>query len=113
MNRLIPFFLVASLCASAFAQGEVAKAKALVGEGKCAEAVPLLQKVSKSSFRKHEGAQASVMPKFSKSKKRPSWQGIYSTGFPPRPYTFISMSRPSAGLYHFSQCVCIAYSSSS
>lgn len=61
MNRLIPFFLVASLCATAFAQGEIAKAKDLVREGKCAEALPVLQKVLKSNFRKHEGAQASVI----------------------------------------------------
>ena len=43
MNRLISIFLVASFCTAAFAQNEIAKAKELVREGKCAEAVPVLQ----------------------------------------------------------------------
>ena len=43
-------------------------------------------------------AQASVILKFSKSKNRPSWQGMNSTGRPAWPYTLHSMSRPKAGL---------------
>ena len=37
MNRLISIFLVASFCTAAFAQNEIAKAKELVREGKCAD----------------------------------------------------------------------------
>ncbi|MCQ2064169.1 MAG: penicillin-binding protein activator [Fibrobacter sp.] len=61
MKRLIPFLLVTLLSTAAFAQDEVAKAKSLIRDGKCAEAVPVLQGLAKSKFKTHAGAQASVM----------------------------------------------------
>lgn len=61
MKRLLPAFLVALLAAGAFAQEDIDKAKALVREDKCAEAISPLQSISKSKFRKHVGAQAAVL----------------------------------------------------
>ena len=56
-----------------------------------------------------KGPKVPVMPKFSKSKNRPFWHGMYRTGFPACPYTLISISRPSDGLYHLSYLVSIIY----
>ena len=61
MNRVLPLLFTLLLSTIALADGEIDKAKALIKEGKCAEAVPELQKLSKSQFKKHSGAQASVM----------------------------------------------------
>ena len=62
MNRLLPFLIVCAFATALFAQDDVSKAKALIREGKCAEAAPALQKLSESkNFRKHEGAQAAVL----------------------------------------------------
>ena len=61
MNRVLPLLFTLLLSTAALADGEIDKAKALIKDGKCAEAVPELQKLSKSQFKKHAGAQASVM----------------------------------------------------
>lgn len=61
MNRSFLIFLVALCTGLSFAQDEIAQAKTLIQNGKCAEAVPLLQKFSKAKFKSHAGAQASVM----------------------------------------------------
>ena len=61
MNRVLPLLFSLLLSTAALADGEIDKAKALIKDGKCAEAVPELQKLSKSQFKKHAGAQASVM----------------------------------------------------
>ena len=62
MKRLLPFFLVFALAGTLFAQDEVSRAKALIREGKFAEAEAALQKSADSkNFRKHEGAQAAVL----------------------------------------------------
>ena len=61
MKRLLPILLASLLAAPLFAQDEIAQAKSLVRDGKCSEAIAPLQKISKSKFKKHEGAQASVM----------------------------------------------------
>ena len=61
MKRLLPFVLAAGLATSLFAQDEIAQAKSLIQNGKCAEAVAPLQKLYKSSFRKSAGEKAAVM----------------------------------------------------
>ena len=61
MNRVLPLLLTFILSATVLADDDVAKAKALIKDGKCAEAIPALEKLSKSQFKKHPGAQASVM----------------------------------------------------
>ena len=61
MKRLLPFVLAAGLATSLFAQDEIAQAKSLIQNGRCAEAVAPLQKLYKSSFRKPAGEQAAVM----------------------------------------------------
>ena len=61
MKRLLPFVLAAGLATSLFAQDEIAQAKSLIQNGRCAEAVAPLQKLYKSSFRKPAGEKASVM----------------------------------------------------
>ena len=61
MKRLLPFVLAAGLATSLFAQDEIAQAKSLIQNGRCAEAVAPLQKLYKSSFRKPAGEKAAVM----------------------------------------------------
>ena len=62
MNRLLTLLLVCALSGMLFAQDDVSKAKALIRDGKCAEAVASLQKLADSkNFRKREGAQAAVL----------------------------------------------------
>ena len=62
MNRLLTLLLVCALSGTLFAQDDVSKAKALIRDGKCAEAVAPLQKLADSkNFRKREGAQAAVL----------------------------------------------------
>ncbi len=61
MKRLLPLVLVAGLATALFAQDEVAQAKSLIQNGKCAEAVAPLSKVYKSNFRKPAGEKAAVM----------------------------------------------------
>ena len=50
MKRLLPFVLAAGLATTLFAQDEIAQAKSLIQNGRCAEAVAPLQKLYKSSF---------------------------------------------------------------
>lgn len=61
MKRLLPFVLAAGLATTLFAQDEIAQAKSLIQNGRCAEAVAPLQKLYKSSFRKPAGEKAAVM----------------------------------------------------
>ena len=61
MKRLLPFILVFSFAANLFAQDELAQAKSLIQNGRCADAIVPLQKVYKSSFRKSVGEKATVM----------------------------------------------------
>jgi len=61
MKRLLPFVLAAGLATTLFAQDEIAQAKSLIQNGRCAEAVAPLQKLYKSSFRKSAGEKAAVM----------------------------------------------------
>ena len=61
MKRLLSFVLAAGLATSLFAQDEIAQAKSLIQNGRCAEAVAPLQKLYKSSFRKPAGEKAAVM----------------------------------------------------
>ncbi|MDD7499070.1 penicillin-binding protein activator [Fibrobacter sp.] len=61
MKRLLLFVLAAGLATTLFAQDEIAQAKSLIQNGRCAEAVAPLQKLYKSSFRKPAGEKAAVM----------------------------------------------------
>lgn len=61
MKRLLPFVLAAGLATTLFAQDEIAQAKSLIQNGRCAEAIAPLQKLYKSSFRKPAGEKAAVM----------------------------------------------------
>ena len=61
MKCLLPFVLAAGLATTLFAQDEIAQAKSLIQNGRCAEAVAPLQKLYKSSFRKPAGEKAAVM----------------------------------------------------
>lgn len=61
MNRLISLLFVVCLSTSLFAQDEIAKAKSLIRDGNCADAVSALQGFTKAKFRTHAGAQAAVM----------------------------------------------------
>ncbi len=61
MKRLIPLVLAVGLATSLYAQDEVAQAKSLIQNGRCADAVAPLQKLYKSSFRKPAGEKAAVM----------------------------------------------------
>ena len=61
MKRLLPLLVATLLSTPLFAQDEVAQAKALIRDGKCADAIAPLQKLSKAKFKTHAGAQASVM----------------------------------------------------
>ncbi|MCF0215594.1 MAG: penicillin-binding protein activator [Fibrobacteraceae bacterium] len=61
MNRLLPLLLIAFLSTSLVAQDDLGSAKNLILQGKCADAIAPLQKISKSSFRKPAGEKASVM----------------------------------------------------
>ena len=61
MKRFLPFVLAAGLATTLFAQDEIAQAKSLIQNGRCAEAVAPLQKLYKSSFRKPAGEKAAVM----------------------------------------------------
>ena len=61
MKHLLPLVLVAAFATSVFAQDEIAQAKALIQDGRCAEAIAPLQKVYKSSFRRASGEKAAVM----------------------------------------------------
>ena len=53
--------MAAGLATTLFAQDEIAQAKSLIQNGRCAEAVAPLQKLYKSSFRKPAGEKAAVM----------------------------------------------------
>ena len=61
MKRLFSLILAISLTTPLFAQDDNAQAKALIRDGRCADAIAPLQKVSKAKFKTHAGAQASVM----------------------------------------------------
>lgn len=60
MNRALLILFTLLLAGTSFAQDEVAKAKKLIQEGKCAEATPILQN-SKIKFKTHDGSQIAVM----------------------------------------------------
>ena len=62
MNRLTTLLLVCALSGAVFAQDDISRAKAMIRDGRCAEAIAPLQKIADSkNFRKHDGAQASVL----------------------------------------------------
>lgn len=62
MNRLTSLLLVCALSGAVFAQDDISRAKAMIRDGRCAEAIAPLQKIADSkNFRKHDGAQASVL----------------------------------------------------
>ena len=62
MNRLTSLLLVCALSGAVFAQDDISRAKAMIRDGRCAEAIAPLQKIADSkNFRRHEGAQASVL----------------------------------------------------
>ena len=62
MNRLTTLLLVCALSGSLFAQDDISRAKAMIRDGRYAEAIAPLQKIADSkNFRRHEGAQASVL----------------------------------------------------
>ena len=61
MKSLFSLILALSLAVPLCAQDETAHAKSLIRDGKCADAIAPLQKISKSKFKTHDGARASVM----------------------------------------------------
>ena len=61
MKSLFSLVLALSLAVPLCAQDEVAQAKSLIRDGRCADAIAPLQKLSKAKFKTHAGAQASVM----------------------------------------------------
>ncbi|MCQ2096922.1 MAG: penicillin-binding protein activator [Fibrobacter sp.] len=61
MKILFPLILAATFATTLFAQDNVSKAKELIKNGNCAEAVASLQKVYKSDFSKSAGEKAAVM----------------------------------------------------
>ena len=62
MKRLLTLLIVCALSGTLFAQDDVSRVKAMIRDGKCAEAIAPLQKLADSkNFRKHEGAQAAVL----------------------------------------------------
>ena len=62
MNRLTSLLLVCALSGAVFAQDDISRAKAMIRDGRCAEAIAPLQNIADSkNFRKHDGAQASVL----------------------------------------------------
>ena len=62
MKRLLTLLVSFALVGTAFAQDEVSRAKALIRDGRCADAIAPLQKLADSkNFRRHEGAQSAVL----------------------------------------------------
>ena len=61
MKKLLLMIFTVALATSALAQDELLGAKNLIRDGRFDEAIAPLQKVSKAKFRKHDGAEASVM----------------------------------------------------
>lgn len=61
MKILFPLILAATCATSLFAQDDVTKAKNLIKNGNCAEAIGPLQKVYKANFGTSNGEKASVM----------------------------------------------------
>ena len=56
MNRLTSLLLVCALSGAVFAQDDISRAKAMIRDGRCAEAIAPLQKIADSkNFRKRHG----------------------------------------------------------